>query len=101
MTAFDLDAVRAYAKAHRWDDAPASTLAVYVDQLADALEVARSEVAKPDRPATEGCICPRFTDTGGFRIADLCCPVHGVNGPEPGDGYWVPRELDTAATEGT
>lgn len=34
------------------------------------------------------CICPRFTDTGGFRIADLACPVHGVDGTEPGDGYW-------------
>lgn len=34
------------------------------------------------------CICPRFRDTGGYRIADLTCPVHGVDGPEPGDGYW-------------
>ena len=41
------------------------------------------EPAEPPR-----CICPRFNDTGGFRIADLCCPVHGVGGAEPGDGYW-------------
>lgn len=34
------------------------------------------------------CICPRFSDTGGFRIADLGCPVHGVDGTDPGDGYW-------------
>lgn len=32
------------------------------------------------------CICPRFSDAGGFRIADLCCPVHGVSGTDPGDG---------------
>jgi hypothetical protein len=35
-----------------------------------------------------GCICPYFRDTGGFRIADLTCPVHGVEGTDPGDGYW-------------
>lgn len=35
-----------------------------------------------------GYICPRFGDTGGFRIADLTCPVHGVNGTDPGDGPW-------------
>ena len=34
------------------------------------------------------CNCPRFSDTGGFRIADLTCPVHGVSGTDPGDGYW-------------
>lgn len=34
------------------------------------------------------CICPRFCDAGGFRIADLCCQVHGTNGTDPGDGYW-------------
>lgn len=36
----------------------------------------------------EGCICVEFRDTGGFRIADLTCPVHGVSGTDPGDGYW-------------
>lgn len=34
------------------------------------------------------CICPRFKDTGGVRIADLACPIHGVEGTEPGDGMW-------------
>jgi hypothetical protein len=29
-----------------------------------------------------------FDDTGGFRIADMTCPVHGPNGINPGDGYW-------------
>ena len=29
-----------------------------------------------------------FGDTGGFRIADLCCPVHGIGGTDPGDGPW-------------
>lgn len=36
----------------------------------------------------EGCICPEFNDTDGFRIADLTCPVHGVDGTDPGDGMW-------------
>lgn len=42
-----------------------------------------------DRP--EGCICPYFTDTNNFRIADLGCPVHGVNGvsAQP-DDEWDP-----------
>lgn len=39
-----------------------------------------------DDEATPSCICPRFTDTGGFRIADLACPIHGVGGSRPGDG---------------
>lgn len=39
-------------------------------------------------PRPPGCICPVFGDTGGYRIADLTCPVHGVNGTNPGDGYW-------------
>lgn len=39
-------------------------------------------------PRPTGCICPMFQDTGGFRIADLACPVHGVGGSDPGDGYW-------------
>jgi hypothetical protein len=44
------------------------------------------------RALTEGvediCNCPRFADTGGFRIADLTCPIHGIDGTEPGDGWW-------------
>ena len=42
-----------------------------------------SKIVRP-----EGCICVEFRDTGGFRIADLTCPVHGVGGTDPGDGYW-------------
>jgi hypothetical protein len=33
----------------------------------------------------EGCICPRFTDIAPSLVADLACPIHGVNGTEPGD----------------
>lgn len=33
----------------------------------------------------EGCICPRFRDIAPSLIADLTCPVHGVNGTDPGD----------------
>jgi hypothetical protein len=57
------------------------------------------EIAPREKPAEPPrCICPRFRDTGGVRIADLCCPVHGVDGTDPGDGYWdddpgsAPRE---------
>ena len=47
---------------------------------------------QPKRP--EGCICTVFSDTGGFRIADLTCPVHGVGGSEPGDGYWEAQDQE-------
>jgi hypothetical protein len=40
----------------------------------------------------EGCICPMFTDIGEARIADLTCPVHGVDGTEPGDGFWEVKD---------
>lgn len=43
----------------------------------------------------EGCICVMFRDTGGFRIADLTCPVHGVAGSDPGDGYWEAADAVT------
>ena len=39
-----------------------------------------------DRDAlTEKCICVKFKDTGGFQIADLTCPIHGIDGTSPGD----------------
>lgn len=41
-----------------------------------------------DPATTDTCICPRFKDTGGYRIADLQCPIHGVDGSNPGDGPW-------------
>lgn len=40
-------------------------------------------------PVTETeCTCKRFIDAGGVRIADLACPKHGVDGTDPGDGWW-------------
>ena len=42
----------------------------------------------PDQNPQEepACICPRFSDLAeGTIIADLTCPVHGVNGTDPGD----------------
>lgn len=51
----------------------------------DGGEPVKGEIGEREAPV---CICPHFSDTGGFRIADLCCPVHGVGGTEPGDGYW-------------
>lgn len=47
------------------------------------------ELADGATPAGPACICPKFSDIGGYRIADLCCPVHGVDGSDPGDGPWV------------
>jgi hypothetical protein len=35
-----------------------------------------------------GCVCRRFADTGGYRVGDLTCPVHGLNGTGPLDGPW-------------
>ena len=40
----------------------------------------------------EGCICLMFTDIGERRIADLTCPVHGVDGSDPGDGFWEVKD---------
>ena len=53
---------------------------------------AKEKIAMIARP--DGCICTEFKDTGGFRIADLTCPVHGVNGTNPGDGYWDKEDGD-------
>jgi len=39
----------------------------------------------------EGCICPRFSDVAPNLIADLTCPVHGIDGTDPGDKL-VPEE---------
>lgn len=48
-------------------------------------------------PEPAKCKCPRFSDTDGYRIADLTCPVHGPSGIGPGDGDWEP----TPEQEGT
>lgn len=49
----------------------------------------RDPASKPLDPRfpnhVEGCICPRFKDIAPSLIADLTCPVHGVNGTDPGD----------------
>lgn len=34
---------------------------------------------------TKACICAKFKDTDGYQIADLACPIHGVDGTDPGD----------------
>lgn len=47
----------------------------------------------------EGCICPRFKDIAPNLIADLTCPVHGVDGTDPGDRI-VSAEGDPRTTEG-
>lgn len=41
---------------------------------------------------SQKCICKHFSDTGGYRVSDLSCCVHGVNGTNPGDGYWEEGE---------
>jgi hypothetical protein len=46
----------------------------------------------------EGCNCPLFKDVFPFRMADLTCPVHGVEGMDPGDGEW---EVPSHGQEGT
>lgn len=42
------------------------------------------------------CICPRFEDIAPNRIADLTCPIHGVDGTNPGDKLSEPPSLDEA-----
>jgi hypothetical protein len=52
--------------------------------------------ARVQAPAGEPeCICPRFRDLPeGTIIADLTCPVHGVDGTDPGDV--LPAEYEQA-----
>jgi hypothetical protein len=61
-------------------------------RLAAALDAWRGVSTPAKRPFdpkfpnhSEGCICPRFDDIAPDLIADLTCPVHGVNGTDPGD----------------
>lgn len=45
----------------------------------------------------EGCICQRFVDIAPSLIADVTCPIHGINGTSPGDlieGYGGAYERD-------
>ena len=71
---------------------PSSCTCALAALLVEEEPKGRSAEAEPFiRP--EGCICTMFRDTGGFRIADLLCPVHGVDGMVPGDGPWEHRLL--------
>jgi hypothetical protein len=65
----------------------ARSLDIELDVTGAVLREIAGDVAGAATAASR-CVCPRFGDTGGFRIADLCCPVHGTNGTDPGDGYW-------------
>lgn len=59
---------------------------------------AQSEPFDPKFPHhVQGCICPRFHDIAPDLIADLTCPVHGIEGTDPGDkcaGYRRPSNRD-------
>ncbi len=46
----------------------------------------QDEAAHDAESQTTLCICPRFSDlASGTIIADLTCPVHGVDDTDPGD----------------
>ncbi len=59
------------------------------DEMIAAAREASIPASRPLDPKfphhIEGCICPRFKDIAPDLIADLTCPVHGVNGTNPGD----------------
>jgi hypothetical protein len=59
------------------------------EQLADIdLGKKESSLFTPDQDFpfhVEGCICPRFKDVAPNLVADLTCPIHGVQGSDPGD----------------
>lgn len=62
------------------------------------------QTAVSDTPTEQECICSRFRDTGGYRIANLTCPVHGMEGTDPGDGPWesdTPTDTPEAPEETT
>lgn len=68
--------------------------------LGEVMSIARAALAvSPSEPVpqqadprfphhVEGCICPRFGDIAPSLVADLTCPVHGVDGTDPGDVEW-------------
>ena len=61
---------------------PAARVEDYKRRLALVLAAAGS----PTGEETPRCICPRFGDLAeGTIVADLTCPIHGVNGTDPGD----------------
>lgn len=64
------------------------TLSEIIEGLDHYVGALRTFVHAQESTPELQCICAHFSDTGGMRIGDLCCPVHGVNGPEPLDGPW-------------
>jgi len=42
----------------------------------------------------EGCTCPMFPDIGERRLSDPDCPVHGIEGTDPDDGFWEVVEVE-------
>jgi hypothetical protein len=75
------------AEAHdAWDEAIDRAYAT-LDSLVEQVETLTNKTAAspPPQAHVEGCICPRFKDIAPDLIADLTCPVHGVNGTDPGD----------------
>jgi hypothetical protein len=70
----------------RSNDEAFASVAMSLITVRREIREAGAVAAPPAVPGT--CACPRFVDTGGVRIADLDCPVHGVGGTEPGDGQW-------------
>ena len=92
------------ALAEAWNRAGPDTTLAWITALARS-EVtpeglAIVDIASAGQTIPPACTCPRFTDTGGFRIADLCCPVHGTDGTDPGDGYWDDDGKGAAREEG-
>jgi hypothetical protein len=69
------------------------------DWLVRVVPARPSGVGEVATPPTTKCICPKFVDTGGFGIADLCCPIHGVDGSDPGDGFTYDEADPPAAVQ--
>lgn len=67
---------------------PPLTLSEIIDGFDHYIRALRALVHAQEPKPEPQCICPHFSDTGGMRIGDLCCPVHGVGGHEPLDGPW-------------
>ena len=61
-------------------------LASEANDVLDAIGRAALAAAGETAPSEPECICPHFSDLAeGTIIADLTCPVYGVEGTNPGD----------------
>lgn len=90
-----------YPKADLYGPGTGFPWSAFLPALADAVQAIAAQAAKAERERLfaemdavraareRGCVCAWFRDTGGFRIADMACPVHGPDGSEPPDGPWV------------